>query len=107
MPGIKALESLKVWKDIRRTLHPLGQSDCERRERAEDVEAGRLQKAEYRVVVRKVQSSKVWRRGCSNCSHERFKEIAKITVLGHLEGPEAVQRWHNSMCLLVFSRWWK
>ena len=107
MPGIKSLESLKVWKDIRRAFHPFGQKDGERRDGAEDLEAGRLRKVEYRVRARKTQLSEVWRRGCGDCSHERLKGIAKITVLGHLEGLKAVQRLHNGMYLLVFSRWWK
>jgi len=107
MSGMKALESLKVWKNIYRALHPVGQRDCERRERVEDLEAGRLRKVEYRVRVRKTQSGEVWRRGCSDCSHDRPKGIAKVTVFGHPEGPEAFQRLHNSMYFLVFSRWWK
>jgi len=39
MPGIKALESLKVWEDICRALHPFGERDREFRERAENAEA--------------------------------------------------------------------
>ena len=81
MPGGKPLESLKVWEDIYRALHPFGQPDLECRERAEDVEAVWLHKEEDSI---KVMNSHIREQRCGSCcdgGHEWFKEADKIAVL--------------------------
>ena len=54
MLGTKFLESMKVWEDIYRTLHPFEQPDDESRERAENSEAIWLCKVEYSIHVLKI-----------------------------------------------------
>ena len=106
VPGSKYLESVKVWEDTRRALHPFGQPDRERRERAEEVEAVWSHKVGYSISVIKLHKPEVWCGSCGDCSHEWFKEAAKITALVQLEELKVFQRWHNLKCL-TFSGPWK
>ena len=70
MSGLKALESLKVWEDICRGLHPFGQPDGEIRDGAEDVGAVWLHKVKYRIMVIKDHFSQARSGSCCDCSHE-------------------------------------
>jgi hypothetical protein len=54
----------------------------------------------------KTRFSEVWVGSCSDCSDEWLK-VAKITALGHAEGPKALHMLHNSVWCPVVSRWWK
>ena len=105
MPGFKVLESLKVWEDIYRALHPFGQPDIESHERAEDVEAVWSRKEEYSIKVIKKHMHELWCGSCRDCSHEWFKEAAKVTAVAQMERLEVFQRWHNLKCLAFFGSW--
>ena len=105
MPGSKALESLKVWENICRSLHPFGQRDGESRERGEDVETVWLHKVEYNIGVTKVHICEVRCGGCNDFSHEGFKKAAKITALEQGEDLEVFQRWQNLKCLIFSESW--
>ena len=103
VPGFKHLESVKVWEDICRALHPFGQPD---REIREEVEAVWSHKVGYSISVMKFHTPEVWCGSCGDCSHEWFKGAAKITALVQLEELKVFQRWHNLKCL-TFSGPWK
>ena len=102
MPSLEVFESLKVWEDICRILHPFGQLNSEYLEGAEHVEAVWLHKVEYNIKVLKVHLRESGCGSCCDCSHEWFKEAAKITVLVQPDGIEVLQRWHNRKCLTFF-----
>ena len=106
MPGIKVLESLKVWEDIYRALHPFGQPDGECRERAEYVEAVRLHKEEYSMKVFKVHMRELLCGSCCDCSRKWFKGADKVKAVAQVERLKAFQGWHSLKCL-IFSRSWK
>ena len=105
MQSDKALQSLKVWEDICRALHPFGQIDLECRERAEDVEAVWLHKEEYSIKVIKFNTRELWRGSRCDCGHEWFAEADKVTALAQVEQLEAFQRWHNMKCLAFSGLW--
>ena len=105
MPGMKYFESLKVWKNICRALHPFGQPNPENREGAEDVEAVWLHKIEYGIKCINIHTSEVWCGSCCDCSHDWFKEAATITALAQVEGLKVFQRWHNLKCLKISGLW--
>ena len=106
VPGIKSLESLKVWEDIYGALHLFGQPDHESRERAEDMEAVWLHKVEYSIKAIEPHTRERLCGSCRDCSHKWLKEAAKVTAAAQMEQREVFQRWH-SLKSLAFSGSWK
>ena len=97
--GLKDLQSLQVWKDIDKTVHPLGQLDVQTPDRVEDAQKGRLPKAEYGIGISDLYSSETWSGSGGNCNNKWLQEIACAAPKAQFEGLKVLQR---LQCLQIF-----
>ena len=102
--GIKVLQSQKVWEDIYRAGHPLGQEYSKPREGVGDMQTSRLHKVGDSSRIFKPESSEIGRGTSADCSHEWLNELAKTA--GQFEVFK-VHQGLQDLDGLVFSMRWR
>ena len=102
--GIKVLQPRKVWKDIYRAGHPLGQVYGKPCEGMGDMQTIRLHKVEYSSRILKRDCSEIGRGTSADCSHEWLNELAKTAgQFKAFKVHQGLQDLHD----LVFSMRWR
>jgi hypothetical protein len=64
--GCKVFQPMKVWKDVHRPLHSLGEPNKESPEGVEDMDTGWLHKIESSIKITKMHFSQTWSGSCGD-----------------------------------------
>ena len=100
---IKGYQPRKVWKNIHRVIHLLGQLDNKPREGVGDTQTSRLHKVEYSSRISKVHCSEIGRGTSTDCSHDLLKELAKTLV--YYDSFKLHQRLQDLEVVIFSMRW--
>ena len=100
---LEDLQPVKVWKDIYRALHPLGQLDVKSAEGVADMQTSRSHKVEYSNRIFEVNYGEIRRYTSAECGHQWLYEPVKTA--GHFEGFKVHQRLQDLEASEFSIRW--